>query len=407
MIIPDLDTKYTDYTAEQLLQDDFFISSFQNPSAKSDAFWKDAQDKGVIDKHEFELARFFISSVQIAPERMSQSEVAKLWEDIEIINKTNLKKRLSRNRIVSLSVAAASLALIVSFPFLWKNNLERQHTAENRIENVKAPEIAPTEVQLMLSEVESIPLKGDNVKIAYDGDSISVNEEGIAPNASTNECVTFNQLVVPYGKRSMLTFNDGTQVWVNAGSRVVYPTMFNKKNREIYVDGEIFLNVTRDENCPFVVKTKKMDVEVLGTSFNITAYEKESMQRIVLVSGKVKVYDEERKTAELKPSEMYLCDKGQSHIETVNVDDYISWKSGVYKYESESLSLILKRLSRYYNQTIDCEADISSLRCSGKLDMKEKLEQVLKGISKTAPVSFIYKDGKYFIFTTKKETPIK
>lgn len=77
-------------------------------------------------------------------------------------------------------------------------------------------------------------------------------------------------MVIPRGKRSVLTFSDGSKVWVNAGTRVIYPTEFEKDKREIYVDGEIYIEVARDEERPFYVRTKDMNVRVLGTKFNVT-----------------------------------------------------------------------------------------------------------------------------------------
>jgi ferric-dicitrate binding protein FerR (iron transport regulator) len=201
-------------------------------------------------------------------------------------------------------------------------------------------------------------------------------------------------LIVPQGKRSLLTLSDGSKIWLNARTRVVYPTTFDETKREIFVDGEAFLEVFHNEKCPFIVKTKELQLEVLGTSFNIMAYEKDTVQSIVLVSGSVKINSKNKKETILTPSEMYSCTNGMSEVKTVNVTDYISWKSGVYQYKNEYLSVILQRLSRYFGQDISYSPEVARLKCSGKLDMKDSLSLVLNGISKTAPIVWQFDESK-------------
>ena len=102
-----------------------------------------------------------------------------------------------------------------------------------------------------------------------------------------------------------MTFADGSKVWVNAGTRVIYPVEFEKDKREIYVDGEIYIEVARDENRPFYVRTKDMNVRVLGTKFNVTAYESEAIRSVVLAQGCVQVETARTPKAILAPNQMF------------------------------------------------------------------------------------------------------
>lgn len=111
---------------------------------------------------------------------------------------------------------------------------------------------ATEETLLILAEDKVVSLKEKETTITYDSVAIKANEE----NISKKELAVYNQLVIPRGKRSVLTFSDGSKVWVNAGTRVIYPTEFEKDKREIYVDGEIYIEVARDEERPFYVRTK-------------------------------------------------------------------------------------------------------------------------------------------------------
>jgi ferric-dicitrate binding protein FerR (iron transport regulator) len=144
------------------------------------------------------------------------------------------------------------------------------------------------------------------------------------------------------------------------------------------------------------VKTGQFNVEVFGTTFNVTAYEKDTLQSIVLVQGVVKVHADHQEETLLMPNEMYSATPNTAPtVKPVNVTAYISWKTGLYQYESESLGTILKRLSRYYGQEIEYSPKVAQMKCSGKLDLKDDLQWVLKGISQTAPVRYVYLDGKY------------
>jgi hypothetical protein len=398
----DQQKKYDLYSSEDFLQDDFFILSVTNPKKESDDFWEEKISTETINVREYEMARHFIDSVQVQPEPVTQAEKHALWEDIEVANKGYLKKRKNRYRLYFSAVAgvAASFALFL----VWNGLPNNRHTLSPKeeiayhIEDVKAPQTSITDIQLVVSGDKTISLEGEDAEIAYDKESIAINkqETGIKHETEANETPVFNQLIVPQGKRSMLAFAEGSKMWVNAGTRVVYPAVFDKEKREIYVDGEIFLDVAHNGEWPFIVKTKKIQMEVLGTSFNVTAYEKDSVQHVVLVSGSVKVNSGKQETI-LIPNQMYSHLNNTSQVKTVDVENYVSWKSGIYSYHSEFLGVILQRLSRYYGQEIICSPQAATLKCSGKLDLKDNLQRVLNGISNTVPITYINESGKYRI----------
>jgi hypothetical protein len=389
---------YLNFSAEQLLTDDFFISSIKHPTEETKTFWKEVLERRIVEEKEFELARYLLISMQIKREQMKADEVNELWENIEIRNKANLNYKRKKDHIIYSFFAAASILLAVGFTIFEKGYLlqQRNHIS---IENVQAPLVTSSNVQLMLGGNKSVPLKGDTVKVIYNGNQIQVNEKSAALSASNgNDQQGFNQLIVPYGKHSMLSLNDGTKVWVNAGSRVVYPVQFDSKLREIYIDGEAYLDVKHNERWPFVVKTNRMEVQVKGTSFNVMAYSKDADQQVVLVRGKVRIVEKgTRHKIDLHPNEMFIDDGVKTQVKAVDVDDYTLWTQGLYKYDSERLDVIMKRLSRYYNEVLNCNADVAFYKCSGKLDMNMSLEEVLKGISLTAPISFNKQNGRYLI----------
>jgi ferric-dicitrate binding protein FerR (iron transport regulator) len=207
--------------------------------------------------------------------------------------------------------------------------------------------------------------------------------------------------MVPYGKSSVLILHDGTKIWVNAGTRLVYPVEFEKGKREIYVNGEIFLDVAHDAQRPFIVRTNNLRIQVIGTRFNVQVYAVDDHSRIALESGLVKIISETADDVLLIPNKMYEQDKsGHSSVKDVDIRKYTSWIYGLYIYESERLDMILKRLTRYYGTEIVFDASVSEIRCSGKLDLKENLDDVLSSISMAALVEYV-KDGESYIISVQ------
>lgn len=248
------------------------------------------------------------------------------------------------------------------------------------------------EVQLVFSNEEKVLISEEESQISYDEKGeVRINSESVRKRSvqhKNEDEVQLNKLIVPAGKRSFLTLSDGTKLWVNSSTKVVYPHLFKGDKREIYVDGEVYLEVTRNPDKPFCVKTEQMSVQVLGTSFNVCAYPEDNQQQVVLVNGKVEVQTQEHAAEELVPNELYEYDTqtGKTSIKEVDAADYISWKNGYYQFSGQELSVLFKRLSRYYAVSIVCDKEVEALKCSGKLDLTERVDDVLKNLSKAAPI---------------------
>ncbi|MDR2916984.1 MAG: FecR domain-containing protein [Tannerella sp.] len=391
--------RYSNYSAEDLILDEYFIISIIKPTKKSESFWRRTLQDKIVSHEDYDLASYLIESLQVHNELISWNEIDELWSEI---NKSNSicneeQKTVYTRRFLFWSLSAvASILLLFLFVTLIKKDPE---AVRSSIENVKVPEKLTKDIQLIFADDEAMVLEGHDAEIKYDGRIIAINKDTkIRKKQSVSEeTVPYNQLIVPKGKRSTLMFEDGSKIWVNAGTRVVYPVTFSAKERELYVDGEIYLDVSRDESRPFIVKTKDFTVSVLGTSFNVMAYESDNVREIVLVKGSVIVSDENKKETKLSANEMFLSENGNSSVKEVNASNYVSWTMGVYMHESERMEAILKRLSRYYGEKIMCEPGVAQLKCSGKLDLKDDLSLVLKGITQTAPVGFKIEDGIYII----------
>ncbi|MCH7408732.1 DUF4974 domain-containing protein [Belliella sp. DSM 111904] len=257
------------------------------------------------------------------------------------------------------------------------------------------------QAQLIINDEESILLEGEASVIDYQNAAVVVNEK----EATSSKLGEYNTLIIPYGKRSQVSLPDGSKVYLNSGSKMVYPTAF-ASNRHIYLEGEAYFEVFKDEANPFTVKTKDLNYRVLGTSFNVNAYDNNDFSMAVLVTGSIEVKPERASFFKsdkkiLKPNQQLNWSKDEKTFEVneVNVEPYVSWKDGYLIFEEQSIKEISKRLEKLYNVEILIKSKLLEKETfTGRLDLKTDIEQVLGTIASTSGVS-ISKKGRRYEFT--------
>ena len=336
---------------------------------------------------------------------LPQQKVDALWQCISDQNRQEVQNKRKRLVLDRTLAAACIIIFLVGGWYLQNTHQKNQHMEFSDIAAVKKPDISTDQTLLILSEEKQIAIQGKESKLHYNQQGkLNVNSQTIsqkADNKKKNEI--YNQLIVPAGKRSSITFSDGTRIWLSASSRVVYPIEFMENKREIYVEGEAFLDVYHDKKRPFIVKTNRMDIQVLGTTFNVCAYEDESTQTVVLVTGKVEVKTNNDESKTLSPNDLlaYNDRKGIS-VHPVDVQEYIAWKDGFYQFKQEELEVIAKKLGKYYGKTIIIDKRLTQITCSGKLDLKEELDDVLRTLIQTVPAQIIKSNGQIYINVKSK-----
>ena len=392
-----IDKKHTDYTKfrfEDFLQDDFFIESVLRPTEESEFFWMQSPK----DNREYIEAVRCIKDIN--KDQLDREDVQLIWHKIQTSNK-HRKLRSKRLLIFSTAVAATiAILLYINFQLTDKISIDNgiREYAYNNI-----PVFETAETQLFVSDNKIISVSYKESAIHYDSTSVKITSKTISAETAEqeitkDEIADFNQLVIPKGKRSFLTLVDGTQIWANSGTRLVYPSAFTTNKREIFVDGEIYIEVKPDNKRPFIVQTDDMNVQVLGTRFNLQAYHADEQKRVVLQSGSVKISScSSKDEILLKPAEMYEATEAGSIVKPVNVNNYISWVDGIYICESERLDFILTRLSRYYGEKIVVDKRAAELRCNGKLDLKDNLNDVLHILQYIVPIEHTNENDIYSV----------
>lgn len=200
------------------------------------------------------------------------------------------------------------------------------------------------------------------------------------------------EIFSPHGARTHFELPDGTQGWLNSGSQLQYGTDI-LKNRKVRLIGEAWFEVTKMDNKTFVVSTPALDIQVLGTKFNVTAFADEKVTDVVLKEGKVKVNGSKGQFAvELKPDEKFTFDQEvqAGTIQNVNADQFSAWKDGILVFRNEPLSEVLKRVGRWYNVDFKLtDKELANFRYRATFK-EEQVEEVIRLISLTAPIQYSF-----------------
>lgn len=383
--------KYSTYNFEDFLHDDFFVSSIRDAKEDSIRFWIDYEQASPSNFKEYIQAKNFLE--QIISQKEGREVTDALQQRINKTNEARDKKRQVRKRFFFISSVAAAICGLLMFATFYRQDTTSSIDLLQYVESIETSNALDTSqcIKLVLSETKIIELEKQESIIAYTKENIESDDKKI----SHAESAPYNQLIVPKGKRSQLRFSDGTYVHINSGTQVIYPNEFSANQREIYVDGEVFIDVAPNENQPFIVRTNNFNVEVLGTKFNVLSYKDDDESQVVLASGSVQITS--KSNIVLKPNEMYRYSAGGESVREVDVAEYTSWIQGMYIYEKEPLENIIKHLTRYYGIGIICSEEVEKLTCSGKIDIKDDLVDVLDNLAFILPVEIIYKDNQYLI----------
>lgn len=220
---------------------------------------------------------------------------------------------------------------------------------------------------------------------------------------TTEEKLVYNTLTIPYGKRFKLQLSDGTIVHLNAGTTLKYPTHFIKgKNREVFLTGEAFFKVAKDAKHPFIVNAQNLDIKVLGTAFNVSAYTEDTNTDVVLVEGAVEMFDELESLnnkKRLQPGDKGIFNRKNSNIETkqVNTGIYTSWVQGELFFRQMPFENIAKKLERHFNVTIIIENKALNQEIFNASFKNEPIENILNYFNKSFDIKYKKENTTFYI----------
>ena len=387
--------EYLQLTVEELLDNSEFIAWVLYGRHKQE--W----EAFLIENPEFKFtvnkARKILDLLRDRHDHLSDYDLLTIWKNIETFDEQTRKRaRQIKFQAVMRYAAVLVVALLIGSSGYWVfNNYQKSY-----VYTTIADSGAGNQSQLHLSNGTTVDLEKVNSKIAMNGDQkIVIDNEKVIELRKTGQVddSKMNEVVIPYGKKSQLILEDGTKVWLNAGSRMAFPTKFNSKKREVFLEGEAYFEVAHNPGKPFVVNTGEISIKVLGTRFNLSAYKTDKLTETVLLEGKVTLSELSalgflKSETILAPNQKASYNRNNRSISVVNVTDAdlaIAWTEGWFKFSQQSLNDVLNKLERYYNVqfVFDSKFPTTDL-ISGKLDLKESVESVMIALTDVADIQY-------------------
>ncbi len=317
-------------------------------------------------------------------------------------NYPDVQNRIRRRRnIRRMYWASGSVAVICLFMFfLFRPADVQQVTVYARL-NDMGVHVSNEQVQLMMGDSAVSNLESE-VKVVVNEHSGVALQSADGKRIVVPEAQEMLKIHVPSGKRFNLELADGTRVVLNADTWFEYPSAFNSRTeRRVRINGEGFFEVKSDTTKPFYVEIPDGEsIRVLGTSFNVSAYDDNAQNVTTLLSGKITYHiPESGKTITLLPNQQVCVDKQTDKIEKYEVEagEYAMWKEGVICFNNEKLSVLAKKLSRMYGIGIQVSEEYSDSRFSGMIRYERGIEYIIKLLTTTSNIKCIIENGIIYL----------
>ncbi|MDI3320987.1 FecR family protein [Pinibacter soli] len=349
------------------------------------ALWDKAENRNVEDQaHWNEL----FSSMMERSNVLESAEGRNSEED-----KEQLPRIGRRRRFIARTAVAAAVILVVSTTLLILYSNKKQQVAVTPQTNPEK-NILPggDKAILTLADGSKIVLDtASNGTLAQQGGSKVIKIGGqISYEGQQNAGqVLYNTISTPKGGQYQLELPDGSKVWLNASSSLKFPTAFVGKERDVELSGEGYFDISHNAKLPFHVRVNDLDVRVLGTQFNVNAYDDEPSLKTTLIDGSVIVSSQSLKKASvLKPGQQGVLNKNELSVnKDVDIEEVVAWKNGQFMFTSTRLDQIMKQISRWYDVEVEFQGHNQDRVFSGIVGRGSNISEVLD-IMRRAGIKF-------------------
>jgi transmembrane sensor len=374
------------------LEDNQFIQLVSGNGTGLEEWWKTFKTDNPSEKKNIQTALRILQKLKTHNNELPEDDKIILF--MQIMKQVEKRqKNGSMNVILFASMKYAAVAIIFfaigALFFYRKDSFNREFFTQDISEPIHS------DARIIRPGGDDIVLHEKNSKVEYRPDGQVVVNDQVQKSSSSvrKENPVMNQLVIPYGKTSELILPDGSRVWLNAGSRLIYPEFFADKTREVLLIGEAFFEVEHNVKQPFIVQTSDIRIKVLGTRFNVSAYPSDHVIETVLTQGKVSLEQNNSgmftETTELNPGQLAVFNrtKGTTLLRVVDVENHTLWQEGLLKFESTDLNRLTKKLERYFNIRFNySDPMLGTIRISGKLELTDSQDAVIENVAYAASV---------------------
>lgn len=396
-----------DYNQEKIIAE--IILKIRFGTATEDE--KQQVENWVAEKEEHRLLYEKIVSGKSIAEYLKKEGDVKAVTDIkavsarvrERIQEKEMGKRRVLRKWYAVTGAACLIGIILGGVFLNHEDRESVALVENNPEQV-----VNEKVMLVLSDGQTIGLAHQGTDSIYIGQATIIKKENQLAYQRRQDTLGTrveeerNRIITTVGGDYCFILSDGTKVWLNAESELDFPVDFVVKERVVRLKGEAYFEVKPDAAHPFIVETRGVRTRVLGTSFNIKAYDNEESIFTTLLTGKVKVsaIGEENESVVLTPGmQSEWQENGQKmSVKKVNAENFTAWRQGAFMFDNENIMVVTRVLERWYGLKFIYNENVHEHTFSGRLSKDEPLESILETLTFTGGPQFkIEKDVVYII----------
>jgi ferric-dicitrate binding protein FerR (iron transport regulator) len=316
--------------------------------------------------------------------------LSRLKTSIPELNVTPIPVRRINWRI---SAAAAILIFVLIYTVIrvqrHKANFDDHQSPSSQkiVADVQAPSGSHTTLTLASGSAIIVDSAQDGTLAKEGGVNVSLNHSQIVYTDKTSQQsstkVFLNTLTTAKGGQTSIVLADGSRIWLNAASSIRFPTNFRGNERRVILTGEAYFEITHNSKAPFIVQLKTADIKVLGTRFNVMAYENESSMKTTLLQGSVRIITGKRET-NLEPGQqaVFATETRGAEIRVYKTDvdtaQAVAWKNGEFQFNISDIGEVMRQLERWYNVEVIYESDKPTIRLSGAIARNVSLSNVLK-----------------------------
>jgi len=344
------------------------------------------EEKDILLQY-FDLPEYEDITVEIVDKELERQQDEKLPPEYEAMIDRNHQKLLAmvnkpsrkNNFRIWVTVVGVAASVVVAFSLIYRHVTNNDILTPVSKQNSGEVEPGANRATLVLENGRTFNLREDAVGIRIEQNKLTYTD---GTKISSTDHVQFATLVTPRKGQYRAVLPDGTKVWLNAESSLRYPTSFVTNEREVELTGEGYFEVTPDAKRPFIVKTAKQQLKVLGTEFNLNAYTNESTTVTTLIEGSVQLMSKGSAFRQmLKPNQQASLQESKYTINKVDVEPYSAWKDGEFRFKATPLPEVIKQLQRWYDLDVDYNGIPSHIKINASINRRKKLSSVLAVLS--------------------------
>lgn len=362
---------------------------------------KDAMQDWILESRENAKRFYQIKAAFIASKLNEAHETVDTEKGLERFEEIAYSKTTYRRLVPYLKYAAVTIVLI------GLGILFQQGFFESKDAQLLVPMDEAITLELENGTIEVIDENGNTQIMDKDGTVVG-SQKGtqlVYESKAATEEVVYNTLTVPYGKRFDLRLSDGTVVYLNAGTKMRYPVTFLEgTRRQVFLTGEAYFDVAKDPDHPFIVNAEELNVQVVGTEFNVSAYQEDETTAVVLVEGSVGLYQdgselEDKTSMFLEPGFQGTLGRVNNNlsIKKVNTSIYTAWMSGELVFRNITFDDILLKMERHYNLTITNQNEELGQERFNASFLEQPIENILHYFNETHEIEYHIENNQVII----------